>query len=484
MGGQTVMRRSATVYFASYGLSLLGKGIAGVVMPLLVLDRTGDVLAAGVLATASTAASALAGLVGGLIVDRIDRRWVSVVSDLLAALSVAALPVVDALWGLDMGWFLALAVVGAVIRVPGMTAQETLLPALARLGADRPGGRAGRSGAAAPGRLDRMIATRETMGNVLLLAGPGLGGLLVGLLGLSSALLLVTAATSLLAAAMTLLLDPRAGRVVRRRPDPAESADASGAAAVGGPVRRAVADLLDGWRFLGRTRLLLGTTLISAVLVAVLSSLQTTLMPAYFTGQGLPGLTGLTLSALAAGSIAGSALYAATAGRVRRRSWFVLGMGGTLVGFGAVGTMASPWLVLGAAALVGLTFAPASAVLGVLTVEATPDHMRGRVLGAQNTVVLAAPALTSAPLAAVATAAGLPVAGAVLAVLAGVTAVAALVAPVFRSLDGPRGREPVGPEGRPRPRERTSPELALADTVPHTPDARAVGERGERTADR
>jgi MFS family permease len=489
MGGQTVMRRSATVYFASYGLSLLGKGIASVVMPLLVLERTGDVLAAGVLATATTAASALAGLVCGLIVDRIDRRWVSVVSDLLAALSVAALPVVDALWGLNMAWFLALAIVGAVIRVPGMTAQETLLPALARLGADlpdRPGGRGG----AGPGRLDRLIATRETMGNVLLLAGPGLGGLLVGLLGLSSALLLVTAATSLLAAATTLLLDPRAGRVARRRrPDPADTAEASGAAAVGGSVRRAVTDLLEGWRFLGRTRLLLGTTLISAVLVAVLSSLQTTLMPAYFTGQGLPGLTGLTLSALAAGSIAGSALYAATAGRVRRRSWFVLGMSGTLVGFGAVGAMVSPWLVLGAAALVGLTFAPASAVLGVLTVEATPDHMRGRVLGAQNTVMLAAPALTSAPLAAVATAAGLPVAGAVLAVLAGVTAVAALVVPVFRSLDGPRGREPVGPEGRPRPRQRTSPELALADTVPHASDARAaeelaVEEREERTADR
>ncbi|APC35781.1 MULTISPECIES: MFS transporter [Nocardiopsis] len=484
MGGQTVMRRSATVYFASYGLSLLGKGIAGVVMPLLVLERTGDVLAAGVLATASTAASALAGLVCGLIVDRIDRRWVSVVSDLLAALSVAALPVVDALWGLNMAWFLALAVVGAVIRVPGMTAQETLLPALARLGADRPGGRGGRGGAAGPGRLDRLIATRETMGSVLLLAGPGLGGLLVGLLGLSSALLLVTAVTSLLAAATTLLLDPRTGRIDRRRPDPADTAEASGAAAPGGSVRRAVTDLLEGWRFLGRTRLLLGTTVIGAVLVAVLSSLQTTLMPAYFTGQGLPGLTGLTLSALAAGSIAGSALYAATAGRVRRRSWFVLGMSGTLVGFGAVGTMASPWLVLGAAALVGMTFAPASAVLGVLTVEATPDRMRGRVLGAQNTVMLAAPALTSAPLAAVAAAAGLPVAGAVLAVLAGVTAVAALVAPVFRSLDDPRGREPVGPEGRPRPRERTSPELALADTVPHAPDVRAVGERGERTADR
>lgn len=66
-------------------------------------------------------------------------------------------------------------------------------------------------------------------------------------------------------------------------------------------------------------------------------------------------------------------------------------MVGTLVGFAAVGRMASPWLLLAAAALVGLTNAPASALLGVLTVEATPDGMRGRVLGAQNTLVLAAP---------------------------------------------------------------------------------------------
>jgi MFS family permease len=407
------MRHSPAAYLASYGLSLLGKGIAGVVMPLLVLDRTGDVLAAGVLATVATAASVATGLVSGLLVDRVDRRSVSIVSDLLAAASVAALPVVDALWGLDMTWFLTLAVVGAVIRVPGMTAQETLLPALARLGPDT------------TGRLDRLIATRETVGNVVVLAGPGLGGLLVAVLGLTPALMLATATTSLLAALTTLLLDPRAGRVPRREHAP------------GGALRRAGGDLLVSWRFLGRNRLVLGATLISAVLIAVLSSLQSTLMPAYFTAQDLPGLTGLTLSAIAAGSIAGSALFATTAGRVRRRTWFVIGMIGTLTGFAAVGTMASPWLVLGGAALVGLTNAPVAAVLGVLTVEATPDAMRGRVLGAQNTAMLAAPAVTSAPLAAVAATAGLPAAGAVLAGLAGVTAVIALVVPAFRSLDDP-----------------------------------------------
>lgn len=408
-------RRSTPIYFASYGLSLLGQGIGSVVLPLLVLARTGDVLAAGVLATVTTAASAAAGLVSGLFVDRIDRRRVSVACDLLAAAAVAALPVVDALVGLNLTWFLVIGVVSALIRVPGMTARETLLPALARLGA--------------PGSLDRLVASRETVGNVLILAGPGIGGVLIGVLGPTSGLMLATSATSLLAALTALALDPRAGAVGPR------DRGAPGAPRLAGSARRAVADLVDAWGFLGRQRLVLGATLLTSMLAAVLGALQSTLMPAYFTGEGLAGLTGLTLSAIAGGSIAGSALYAAIADRLRRRTWFVVGMVGTLAGFGAVGTMASPWVVLGGAALVGLTYAPAAALLGVIIVEATPDAMRGRVLGAQNTVVLAAPALTNAPLAAVAAGAGLPVAGIVLAGLVGVATVLALVAPAFRTLD-------------------------------------------------
>ncbi|GAA3232445.1 MFS transporter [Pseudonocardia petroleophila] len=383
-------------------------------LPLLVLDRTGAVLAAGLLATVSTAASAVTGLWSGLLVDRLDRRRVSVVCDLLAAASLAALPLVDAPYGLDMGWLLLFGVVGAVIRVPGTTAQETLLPALAGPGPSR------------PARLERLVATRETVGNVLLLAGPGLGGLFVALFGISAGLLLATSATSLLAALLTLTLDPRTGRVSPR------------ATVVGtGAARQVAEDLVAGWCFLGRHRLVRGATLVGAVLIAVLSSLQSTLMPAYFTAEGLPALTGLTLSAIAAGSIAGSALFAALAGRVARRTWFVIGMGGFPAGFVAVGSMASPWVVLGGAAMAGLTGAPASAVLGVLTVEATPDAVRGRVLGAQNTVLLTAPALTTAPIAAVAATAGLPAAGVLIAALAGVTALVALAAPVFRGLDEP-----------------------------------------------
>ena len=419
------MNRSGhALYLASYGLSLLGAGVASVLMPLLVLARTGDVLAAGVLATVSTTTSAAVGVLGGVVADRFDRRVVSAVSDLASAVSLAALPLVDLLVGLDLGWFLVLAALGAAVRVPGMTAHEALLPTMARLGGTR--ARA----------LDRLIGIRETLANVLLLAGPGLGGLLVAVAGVSSTLLLAVAATSLVAAGLTFAIDPRAGRVVPVRRLAGDDRSA---------LRRAVAELLSGWRFLGRSPIVLGATLVTASFVATISALQAILMPAYFTAENLPALAGLTLSALAGGSLVGSAVFAATSTRVRRRTWFVVGMLGSLVGFAALGTLASPWVVLAGAAFVGLTNAPAGAVLGVVTIEATPDVRRGRVLGAQNAILLGAPALTGAPLGALAATAGLPVAAAVLASLAGVTALLALCAPVFRRLDdlADRPAEPV-----------------------------------------
>ena len=411
---------TATLYLASYGLSLLGAGMASVLMPLLVLDRTGDVLAAGVLATVATGTAALVGILGGVVVDHLDRRVVSAASSAAAAFSVAALPLVDSVWGLSLPWFLTFAALGAVLRVPGTTAHEALLPAMARLQGRR----------AAAGRrpaLDRLLGIRETLATVLLLVGPGLGGLAVALFGITPKLLLLTAATSLAGAGLTLLIDSRAGRVS----PPRRLADDER-----GPVVRAAAEIATGWRFLGRQRAVLGATLVSASFIAIISALQSTLMPAYFTSEGLPALTGLTLSAFAAGSLVGSTLFV-TVSSVRRRTWFVVGMLGSLVGFAALGTLASPWVVLGAAALVGLTNAPAGAVLGILTIEATPDVARGRVLGTQNAILLGAPALTGAPLGALAAGAGLPVAAAALAALAAVTAVVALCARVFRDLGPP-----------------------------------------------
>ncbi|MGO2092490.1 MAG: MFS transporter [Microbacterium gubbeenense] len=408
------MSRNTFVYLGSYSLSLLGNGIASVLFPLLVLAKTGDILAAGILASVTAGVAAVVGVLAGVLVDRVNRRTVSIISDVLSAGSVAALPVVDALWGLNLTWFIVLGVIGAFGDMPGMTARETMLPRVALLG----GGN--------PGALDRLVGVRESLSAVLMLIGPGVGGLLVYLLGVSSAALFITAGTSLAAAVLSFAISPRAGEI--------ESTVVAGAEHSGG-VRRLFADLVAGWRFLLGSRLVLGATIVTGVFIAVLAALQATVLPAYFSREQLPELSGFAVTGIALGSLVGAGVYTAMIGRTSRRAWFVIGIVGSMIGFVALGTLGAPWMVIVAAVLIGLTNAPMSAVLGVATIEATPDRMRGRVLGAQNALMLAAPALTSAPIAAVASGFGLTAAGIGIAVLMAVTGVIALVAPAFRGLD-------------------------------------------------
>ncbi len=113
----------------SDALSLLGNSIAGVVLPLVLLARTGDALAAGSLAIICAVPQFICGLVGGAALDKLNRRRVCMASDLVSALSVALLHIVEEIWGLSFGWFVVLGLLGAVGDVPGMTARDALLRA-------------------------------------------------------------------------------------------------------------------------------------------------------------------------------------------------------------------------------------------------------------------------------------------------------------------------------------------------------------------
>ena len=96
-------------------------------LPWLVLTRTGDPAVTGLVAAVAALPAILAALVGGWLIDKVGQRRMSVLSDLGSALSVAGLAVVDRVFGLDLGWFIALGILGALFDVPGMTARETLM---------------------------------------------------------------------------------------------------------------------------------------------------------------------------------------------------------------------------------------------------------------------------------------------------------------------------------------------------------------------
>ncbi|GGR27313.1 MFS transporter [Agromyces mediolanus] len=347
------MKLIPLAYLASYLLSLLGNSIAGVALPLIVLQVTGSALGAGVLAAATAIPAVLAGFLMGVVIDRHNRRTSSVVTDLVSAGAVAALPMIDLLFGLNMGWFILLGIIGSVGDVPGMTARDALMPAVVR-----------------HGRIssEQLIGIREALTAVALVIGPAAAGTLMVLLD-GSTVLWITAATSFAAALITLLLPRRVGEVV---------------ASDGRPVSvpgNAWQQLAEGWRTLLRSRFLLAVTSLSVVSAIVLSAMQGLILPVYFTLQEQPGMLGFVLTALAAGMLIGGTVYAVAGRKGNRRAWFLTGLIGTAAGFAVIAALPSVWLVLVGAFLVGGFSGLFGSLLGVLMIERIPEQMRGRIMG-------------------------------------------------------------------------------------------------------
>ena len=94
-----------------------GNGISIVAFPWLVLQRNGSALDASIVAMAGTLPLLVATLIAGAAVDYLGRRRVSMISDALSALSVAAVPVLALTFGVHVINVAVLAGAGRARRV-------------------------------------------------------------------------------------------------------------------------------------------------------------------------------------------------------------------------------------------------------------------------------------------------------------------------------------------------------------------------------
>ena len=354
-------------YIVSGGASLMGNSVAGVVMPLVLLSRTGDVLAAGCLALICAVPQVLAGILGGALLDRLNRRDVAVASDLVSAACVAALPVVDAVAGLSFGWFVLFGVLGAVGDVPGMTARDTLLPAVAER--DRRD-------------LQSFVGVQQTVESVVTVVGPAFAAIAMGAFGPINALW-ITSGLSVLAV-LAMLTVPRGvggahlpSRGKGRAPRPL--------------LREALKDAGRGFSLLVRgDRLLLSSVALALLLVMAVGGFQGLVLPAYYSSMGTPELVGFVTSACSLGTLVGSLVYTRFALNLSRRLWYVLSFLGMSCGIAVIGLLPDLPLMIAGAAVLGFSAGPLAALLNFFVFDSVPEADRGSVLGTQNALYLAA----------------------------------------------------------------------------------------------
>jgi MFS family permease len=259
-------------------------------------------------------------------------------------------------------------------------------------------------------------ALRSLRGNVGMLAGPALGGLLIATAGLPTAYLVDVAsfAVSLLAL-----------RLIRAVPPPPDARR---------PSLRSVA---DGLRYAWSRPELLGTYVVD--IVAMVFGMPMALLPAIAAGLGGAGTLGLLYAAPSAGALLVSAASGWTA-RVHRHGLAIAlaaaVWGLAIAGFGLVGSL---WPALVLLAVAGGADMVSGMFRTTMWNQTVPDTLRGRLASIELLSYSTGPSLGNVEAGAVAGAFGVRasvVSGGVLCVV-GVAAVT-LALPAFRAYDARR----------------------------------------------
>lgn len=402
------MRRRLLPFLALEASTVLAgtaNGITMVAFPWLVLQETGDATAAATIAAVAAVPLLLSLLVTGTLVDIVGRRRISVISDLLSMASVALVPVLAATAGLDLGLLMLVAVLGAVFDPAGVTARESMLPEAA-------------TSAGLP--LDRANGVHEGAYGLAFLLGPGIGGLLIGLVGATATFWATAVAFALSALLIAFVRIPGGGRpAAHERP------------------RGFWRSTREGFVFLWRDRVLRTVAVLSSVLVGLWLPVEAVVLPVYFTEQQAPERLGLLVTVMSAGGVVGALAYAAVARRIRRRTAFAVALVGTSVPIVGLALLPGYPVMVVLGFVTGLFFGPVNPIANIAMQERTPSALRGRVVGAFSSAAYAAGPIGYLVAGPLIEAVGVGPAFLALAVALTVAMVAGSLLPTLRGLDAP-----------------------------------------------
>ncbi|MFJ9676538.1 MFS transporter [Streptomyces sp. NPDC101194] len=354
-GDRSRDRTPLIAVLSANSISTAGTSLTLIGVPWFVLETTGSAGRAGVVAFCATLPIVVSALIGGPVIDRTGRRRVSVASDLVCGLAVAAVPLLYYADALAFWTLCALMAVSGLLHTPGNTARYVLVPDLAE--------HAGTT-------LARAASLFDAVSRGARMVGAALAGMLIALVGAETVLLLDAA--TFLTSALLIAFGVRGVRAAEPR-----------RAAAPVSLRAYRTELREGFAYLLGNRLLLAVVVMVLFMNGTDQGWNAVLLPVHASAElGGARDIGLLTALFGAGGLTGALLYGWFGDRFSRRAVFtvcVLLCGAPRYAVAALTGTTLPLAVT--MALSGIAGGVLNPVLTTVIYGSVPDELRSRVSG-------------------------------------------------------------------------------------------------------
>ncbi len=329
-------------------LATLGEAVARVALPLLAYEMTNSAQLASQVLVASLLPAVILAPISGVLVDRLNRKHLMIGTDLVRAALVLAIPFCREAW--------QVAVVALLV-----SANDAIW---------RPAALAAVPAAVAPRQLVTALSVTQVGTNILRVAGPAIGGVIVGLAGPRPAFVLQALCFVLAAVAILPMVLP-----------PVEDH---------GPHEPVGTAMWQGLRMVRDNAIVRGIAAVEFLWQSVTAVLAIALVAYCADRFGDDDAGGETYALVTTVFALGTVVGALVAHRVERRTGRPVLMGvGYLAPLLAAPMVLNPPMGVFLALWFGLGFADSWAVIGMQAylAEAIPDQLRGRTYAAWTAVV-------------------------------------------------------------------------------------------------
>ncbi|HET7520312.1 MAG TPA: MFS transporter [Candidatus Limnocylindria bacterium] len=343
-GPFTVFRNRGFVYLWTGQLvSTIGDALTSLAAGIIVYRETNSVLNVGIMLMVSAIPTLVFGLVAGVFVDRYDRKTIMIVTVVLQAALVAAIPFLIT-EGDSVFWLYVIVLLSSSVRQFFDPANDAVLPEVAS---------------------EEELAAANSMMAIAQFGSTAVGFALAGLLAQFAVevVFFIDAATFLFAGVLIALV-----KVPKLEVEESTS--------VGDVIR----NLGVGARFIIETPVLRSMNLMRIPVMVIFGLQNVLLLPFALTVLDATEFEyGLQEGITSVGFVVGSLLMARYADRFRDGSWLI----GSFLGMGLAGLAyaltRNVWLAIGLIGISGVLNAPSYVAGRLINQRNTPREMRGRV---------------------------------------------------------------------------------------------------------